>query len=119
MTDAWPGLLVAAAILIGFALVLGLVAFIAIRLLGKVNRHGSVAGALYDGRVGRTHGEIEGAPMGLARMRLKIVDVVHEPPGVGLEIHANAKLAYRMTAVRLTREEALRVADALEAVARR
>jgi hypothetical protein len=118
MQGAWP-LLVVGAFLLAFLAVLVLVAVVGVRTLGKVSRHGGVAGALYDGRVARTFGELDAVPRGIASVRVKVVGIERESPAVGIEIHVNAKLGYSMRAVRLTPEEALRMADALESAARR
>ena len=119
MTDAWPLVVFLALFAGAFVTVLGLVFFLGFRTVRKVSEHGSIAGALYDGRVGRVLGELEGAPRGIAKVKLKVVEVECEGPAVGIEIHVNARLGYNLRAVRLSAEEALRVADALEAVARR
>lgn len=100
----------------GVVAVIGVIVFSALR---KVHRHGGMAGALYDGRVGRTYGEVDAASGAFSKVRLKVVDVEREPPAVGLEILVTARLGFNMRAVRLTPEEALRLADTLEAVAER
>jgi hypothetical protein len=119
VTDSLPLLLVAGFILLGFVAMSAVILVVMIRTVSRVGRHGGIAGALYDGRVAHTYGELEAAPRGIAKVRLKVVGVEREAPAVGLEIHVNARLGYNMRAVRLTPDEALRVAEALEAVARR
>jgi hypothetical protein len=119
MTDALPGLLLIGLFLLAFLTVAGLVLLVAIKTLGKVGKHGSIAGALYQGRVAQTYGKLEVAPRGIAKVTLGVVGVEGEPPAVGIEVHVNARLGYSMRAVRLTADEALRVADALEAAASR
>jgi hypothetical protein len=119
MTDAWPLVVLAAMIVGGFLTMVGLMFFLGFRTMRKVSEHGSIAGALYEGRVGRVIGELEGAPRGIAKVTVKVVSVEREVPAVGIEVHVNARLGYHMRAVRLTAAEALRVADALEAAARR
>lgn len=115
--DSLP-LLFAAFILVAFVTVALVFGVVLVRTLRRVNRHGSVAGAIYGGRVDHVYGEVEAAPAGIAKVRLKVVGLDAEAPAVGLELHVNARLSYGMRPVRLTPDEALRIAAALEAAAR-
>jgi hypothetical protein len=90
--------------------------FAALHVGRKVGEHGGITGAILGGRVTQTLGEVQAAPRNIASIRLRVLGVEREDGAreAGLEIAVNAKLGYRLTAVRLTPEEARRVADALE-----
>lgn len=118
VTDSLLLLAIAGAVLLGFVMMVFAVGAVMVRTVGRMRRYGGVTGALHEGRVGRTYGELDAAPRGIANVRIRVVGVEREVPAVGLEVHTNARVGYAIRAVRLTPEEALRVADALEALAR-
>lgn len=118
-TNSWASF----AFMLGLVLAwLGVLLFIASRVVGdirQVKRHRSLAGALYDARVAHTYGALQVAPRGMTERSVKVVGLELEHPGVGLEVQERGRLGFRLHAVRLTPDEAVRLAAVLEAEASR
>jgi F420-0:gamma-glutamyl ligase-like protein len=92
-----------------------LAAFVAFAVFGIV-RHGGFKGALFGARISVTVGEVEMARSGLVRQRVR----VHVLEGkesverrVGLELTQSAVLAWSMTPVSLSLDEARRLSELL------
>lgn len=91
-------------------------AAVVIHLVVQMVRHGGVTGALLGARTKRTLGKIEGTAYGDRRVTLGVLGLEGERP-VGIHFTGRAFASVERMAGSLSRDDARRLADALDAAA--
>lgn len=97
-----------------FVAILGAIAW-------RMLKHGGVRGAMFDSRVERLVGEVEGKKQAMNSFKVRVHRLAgsSETGEIGLELVAKSIASYQMAPVTLSREAALQLAEHLRTAAQK